>query len=567
MRRDGLAAYALAIGAALVAIALRWSVDELVRGVQFITFFPAVILVAFFLGTRPALVTAILCGIAGWYLFVDPHYSFTIETSGDIVSLAAYLIISGAMALVIGALPAARSGERQAVAGLRESEERFRTAADMSPALIWMSDENADIVFANQRYRTFFGVETDAMLGDGWRSIVHPDDVEAFHAAFLEAFAKREPAHLEVRVLHPELGVRWLSCDGTPRYAGGSFQGYVGVNIDITEAQLAHMEREQREARLQSIVEQMPVGVIIARVPDGEVMIYNQAAERLLGHPVVGGDVETYGEYGGLNADGAPLAPADYPAARAVLTGETVEEEEITYRRGDGIITHLLVSARRIETAAGDSELVVCTFTDISERKRHEQHQRLLIDELNHRVKNMLAIVQSLAQQTLKSGRVDPAVGRDFEGRLLALSAAHDVLTTKGWEPASIGAIFANGLTALGLDAYRVSLVGPRVRVPAKTAVSLAMAFHELATNAIKYGSLSTPDGRVAIAWDVEDGRLLIEWRESGGPPVAEPSRRGFGSRLIERALASDLQGQAKLDFRPEGLVCTIRAPLPPQED
>jgi len=302
-------------------------------------------------------------------------------------------------------------------------------------------------------------------------------------------------------------------------------------------------------------------------VPDGELLIYNCAAEQLLGHPLIGGAVETYGHYGGLHDDGSPLAPEEYPTARAVLTGETVEDEEISYRRGDGKTTCLLVSARRIEAPVGDSGLVVCTFTDISERKRHEQHQRLLIDELNHRVKNMLAIVQSLAQQTLKSGKVEPAVGRAFEGRLLALAAAHDVLTAKGWEPASIGAIFANGLDALGLDAARVTLVGPRVRVAAKTAVSLGMAFHELATNAIKHGSLSVPDGRVQIAWSAEDGMLVLEWREIGGPAVDEPGARGFGSRLIERALARDLQGEARLDFRLDGLVCTIRAPLPRQDD
>ena len=125
----------------------------------------------------------------------------------------------------------ASEDSRSSLSGL----ELFRTAADSTPALMWMSDDQGQIVFANQRYLAFFGVETDDMLGEGWRSIVHPEDVDAFHAAFLENFARREPVTLEVRVLHPSEGVRWLSCQGAPHFsADGTFVGYVGLDPDIT---------------------------------------------------------------------------------------------------------------------------------------------------------------------------------------------------------------------------------------------------------------------------------------------------------------------------------------------
>ena len=551
------------IGAILLAgmgAVLRWAINPFVSGVPFITFFPAVMLAAYLWGTRFGVVCALASAALAWYLFVPPANSFAVTDPRDAVTLTLLTLISLAIAMVIGGFRDLVVRERQAAEAVMEREARFRLVADTSPALIWMSDEKAEIIFANARFRSFFGVEAQEMLGTGWRAIVHPEDVDSFHAAFLAAFEKREPMHLDVRVLHPTLGTRWLSCDGSPRYSGDRFEGYVGVNIDVTEAKLAELERQQREEMLRSVVEQMPVGVMIARVPSGDILIYNRAAEELLGHAVLAADAATYGAYGGLEADGTPLAQDRYPLGRAVLHGETVHEEEMRYRRGDGSLTTLSISATRIEARTGQAPLAVCTFTDISQRKRHEEHQRLLIDELNHRVKNTLAIVQSIAQQTLKSNDVPLGVRRAFEGRLLALAGAHDVLTQKMWEPTSLGGLLSNAVSGLGLDAARVILVGPRVLVPPKTAVSLAMAFHELATNALKYGSLSVPEGRVEVSWEQERDRLRLQWQESGGPAVTPPGRSGFGTRLIERSLAAELEGSAQLDYRPGGLVCLIEA-------
>ena len=202
---------------------------------------------------------------------------------------------------------------------------------------------------------------------------------------------------------------------------------------------------------------------------------------------------------------------------------------------------------------------------DITRRKRSEQHQMLLIHELNHRVKNTLAIVQAIAQQSFKGEALSAEARRAFEGRLAALSAAHNLLTRSNWESASIRQVIDDAMAAYRAG-DRIRISGPDLRLAPKAAVSLAMAVHELATNAVKYGALSTPAGQVDIAWTAEDGRLLWTWRESGGPPVAAPARRGFGSRMIERGLAAELRGEARLDFPPGGLVCTLSAPLPEAE-
>jgi two-component sensor histidine kinase len=196
------------------------------------------------------------------------------------------------------------------------------------------------------------------------------------------------------------------------------------------------------------------------------------------------------------------------------------------------------------------------------ERARAEEHQRLLINELNHRVKNTLASVQGIAFQTLR-GEMPLAEARArFEARLIALSRAHDLLTEENWGGASLERVVKDALEHLAGEAARVDVEGEPLRLAPRAALALAMALHELGTNAAKYGALSVEGGRVSISWEQAGGRLRLQWRESGGPPVEPPGRRGFGSRLIERGLAADLGGTAALRFDPAGLRCEIEASL-----
>ena len=206
---------------------------------------------------------------------------------------------------------------------------------------------------------------------------------------------------------------------------------------------------------------------------------------------------------------------------------------------------------------------------DITERKRWEEHQRLLINELNHRVKNTLAVVQSLARQSLRRG-IDPEVARHaLEARLAALSAAHNLITQQNWEGARLGEIVENSVrAAMDLDRPRVSWRGPDVHLSPQRAVSIALAVHELCTNATKYGALSVETGRVEIDWRLVPEpagrrRLVFAWRETGGPRIRPPARRGFGMRLLEQGLASELDGRIQVDFPPEGIVVTLETALP----
>lgn len=202
---------------------------------------------------------------------------------------------------------------------------------------------------------------------------------------------------------------------------------------------------------------------------------------------------------------------------------------------------------------------------DITARKQAEERQRLLVNELNHRVKNSLVAVQSIAAQTLRTALTPEQFQDAFESRIMALSQTHDLLTRESWESASLREVFDVELLALGGD-DRVRFSYPRdVRLSPKAVVAMGMAIHELATNAAKYGALSAPGGRLEVEWRIEadpDPTLRLTWTERGGPPVSIPTRRGFGVRLLEKGLAGELSGDVALTYDSLGLICRMGLPM-----
>ncbi len=205
-------------------------------------------------------------------------------------------------------------------------------------------------------------------------------------------------------------------------------------------------------------------------------------------------------------------------------------------------------------------------FRDITGRKEAERRQRLLVNELNHRVKNTLAVVQALARRTLGGARTLDQAREAFTARLMALAGAHDAITRETWTGADLGEVIDRSLLRQLDRPGRIRVEGPAVTLSPKLALSLSLALHELMTNALKYGALSSDAGEVVLTWrtagEGAGQRLHIRWAEQGGPAVSPPQQRGFGSRLIERALAVEVGGPVVLDFAPEGVVCTIDAGL-----
>jgi two-component sensor histidine kinase len=189
--------------------------------------------------------------------------------------------------------------------------------------------------------------------------------------------------------------------------------------------------------------------------------------------------------------------------------------------------------------------------------------QEVVIGELHHRVKNTLAIVSAITSQSIKSASTLEEAGITIGDRLHALGVAQDLLLRERWAGAGCRTLIESAVKAFqskGLDQFKI--VGENIAISSGPAVSLSMVIHELCTNAVKYGALSVPNGRVSISWTAAEERFKLHWKESGGPPVQEPSRKRFGSRLIERALPGQLHGEARLKFEPDGLRCEVNIPL-----
>ena len=328
------------------------------------------------------------------------------------------------------------------------------------------------------------------------------------------------------------------------------------------EVQQANLRLESERNRLLEMFMQAPGFVAVLVGPDHVFQMYNAAYGQLIGHRDLSGkpirealpELAGQGYYEFLDTVYATGEPYEGRAGAVQLQRTPRAPLETVY---------LDFIYQPIRDAGGSVVGIFVQGHDVSDTVLSTERQKLMIDELNHRVKNTLATVQSIAMQTARSHSDPRTFAEGFQARLLALSHTHDLLTRSHWEGADLGDILQHETDAHG--ASRVSANGPRVALPPAAALSLGMIFHELATNAAKYGALSAPDGRVLVDWSVADQlrpRHDLVWRETGGPPVVAPDRRGFGSRLIERNVRHDLAGEIELEFAGDGLIATFSIPL-----
>jgi PAS domain S-box-containing protein len=332
-----------------------------------------------------------------------------------------------------------------------------------------------------------------------------------------------------------------------------------------TQLQASEEKLRAGERRFREMVDALPTAIYTTDA-EGCLTHFNPAAAKFSGRvPELGTDrwCVSWKLY---HADGTPMPHDECPMAIALKEGRTIRGTEAILERPDGTRLWFVPYPTPMRDAAGQVVGGVNMLVDITERKQAEQRQQLLMNELNHRVKNTLATVQSIAAQSLKG-----ASGRElrttFDARLISLSRTHDLLSRETWESASL-----RELLLLELEPYRsvertrFVIDGPELTVNPKAALALGLAFHELATNAAKYGALSKPAGQVRVVWDVlkssEPKTLRLKWTETGGPPVKKTGRKGFGTIVIQRGLSMDLDGEVHVDFNPNGLVFTVDIPL-----
>jgi PAS domain S-box-containing protein len=315
------------------------------------------------------------------------------------------------------------------------------------------------------------------------------------------------------------------------------------------------------EARLWATQNNAAVG--IAEVDrDGRFVSVNEARCKLTGHS----REELIGLHFGHATD-SEILEKDLDLFRRQVAGELdTYTTDSKFQRRDGSRGWARVTSTAVRDAAGAFLYAVRVIEDITERRQADKRQKLLIDELNHRVKNTLATVQSLAWQAARPG-VPPQVAQErFQERLLALSRTHNLLNETHWEGAALKTILETELGPYATAAGRVRLDGPEVHLEARPAVVLGMAVHELTTNAVKHGALAVASGRVQVDWKIDDrggeAVLAIDWCELGGPALAAQPIPGFGSRLLRQTITRELAGQLDIRFEREGVCCTIAVPL-----
>jgi PAS domain S-box-containing protein len=316
----------------------------------------------------------------------------------------------------------------------------------------------------------------------------------------------------------------------------------------------AHQLRLRHEAIVES------VGVpIYSLSPDLVVENWNPGAEALYGYApeeVIGQPVRV------LFSSEDESKTFEAFAKQVAQCGHALTRDARRLRK-DGSLVEGILCLAPLRNRDGLITGYAAITHDITERKAQEKTRQLLLDELNHRVKNTLAMVQSIARLTLRQTKNPEDFANSFTGRIQALAGAHDVLTVSSWRGADVASLVRDQLILGDSSEGRFSCSGPSLNLDPQTAVALSLVLHELGTNANKYGALSVASGNVDLSWEsAESGAALkMRWRELGGPAVTEPTRRGFGTFIIEQSLRG-LDGEANIRFEPAGVVCDMRLPI-----
>lgn len=312
---------------------------------------------------------------------------------------------------------------------------------------------------------------------------------------------------------------------------------------------------ERERSLLRATVESLPIGVLLAS-PSGKVTLINQRMLSILGIDGLR-NISDSERLSGFREDGCPYGPNDWPIARALREGIVTEAEEIV-RLVHGAKRNIVMTAVPVYDGHGEMIAAVCACYDVTDLRSALKQQKGLLDEINHRVKNTLGTVQSMARLSRASSQSPGEYAASFEARLLALSEAYNLLTENNWEGVNLQAIAQRTLAPFA-GPERLEIDGPPLLLAPKVALALSAAIQELSTNAAKYGALSAPLGKVKVSWSVQkNGFIRLLWTESGGPLVSKPGRQGFGTKMIGSIFTSEPDWAVTLDYDPGGLRCTM---------
>jgi PAS domain S-box-containing protein len=433
-------------------------------------------------------------------------------------------------------------------------------------------DRDLGLVQANEAFSRYVGLDAAELKGRRFAEVL-PDAVMLHRLD--EVIRTRRPSTVSTRTCRPGCPDATEPSDWDWSVApilddAGELTHLFLSGVDVTDLKHTDLTARVGETVYRSVFTSMNEGVLYQGAR-GSILAANPAAERILGMSL--DEMRTLTahspEWRRLREDGTPFPPEELPSIVSLRTGEPQMDVVMGIRRPDGQLRWISASTEPVsDPGEASPHGAVSTFHDITELKADEQRRMHMIHELNHRVKNTLATVQSIAAHTLKASPAPEAFAEAFGARILALAHIHDVLSRNDWTGAPVRELVTEQLRSLkDRTAGRIHLAGPDIRLPPKTAVALSVALGELATNAVRHGALSVDQGSVTIGWKCEISgdarRLRLVWREQGGPKVQAPARRGLGARLIERGLAHELGGSAHITFDPGGVTCEMEIPMP----
>ena len=376
---------------------------------------------------------------------------------------------------------------------------------------------------------------------------------------------RKYPARLRAR----DGSIKHVEITSSVQFKDGEFLNTRCFTVDLTELHGAREEARRKDDHLRRVLDALPAAVYTTDAA-GRITYYNRAAVDLAGRePEIGKD-EWCVTFRLLTPDGKQLPHEDCPMAVALKEGRPVRGVEAVAQRPDGTLVPFLPFPTPIGDENGELVGAVNMLVDITDRKRAEDHQALLIRELHHRVKNMLATVQAIMGSTARASTTMEGFQAAFTGRIASLAKTHSALSDNASQNVGFRDLLCNELDPFDdATGTRVLLEGPHVELDSSVAIPLGMAVHELTTNAVKHGALSVLGGSVAIRWGIADdaGRpvLAFEWAERNGPEVTAPTRRGFGSQLLERVLTHQIGADAKVDYGTDGVRAHVRVPLTTQ--
>lgn len=433
-----------------------------------------------------------------------------------------------------------------------QSYRTFMEAMDIGAAAF---DADGQLLYANQALCTLLDRPADGLSGPALLDILDAVNQTTFRRLLAQALKERQSSEIHVRVGDSE---RSFLLTGAP-IDFGIVSGVAITFTDISEREQTAAARES-ERLARSVLASANEAVIVCD-RSGMVTHINAAAERICAEAPIG---KRFEEAIALTfADAAELMSGADIVAMAV-GGTPVQGLEAAVKTSAVDVTDVMISAAPLVVSGDRTQGCVVTLINLSQRKAAERRQALLMGELDHRVKNTLAMVLAISARTASHERTIEDFQKSFSGRIQALAATHTLLSNASWENLQIKDVLSVELAPYAtLSSGRISMEGLDISVDSKTAVSLGLVFHELTTNAVKYGALSTRAGKLSVRRIglLDDGALQIEWEERDGPLVTPPTVTGFGQTLISRSLGSGPNGGTKLEYRPTGVVCQILIP------